>query len=144
VIRYLGIAICAFVLFPAAVCAHHSVVANYDFQSSIEVRGTIKEIAIRNPHSQLLVDVAGPDGEIVTWMVEWSDRNALIRREVQFERLRVGDEITITGLEHRRLAHVIYFRQAVLSDGAVLTDCGFGAFRTSILQGTEYTCEVEE
>ena len=121
--------------------AHHSVRVNYDMESPVEFTGTIKEIDIRNPHSQIVLDVVEEDGTVVEWFVEWSDKNALVRRKVGYDRIQVGDEVTITGLQNRRLAHVAYFRQAVLSDGSILRDCGFGAFRESVVNSTEFNCD---
>ena len=75
------------------------------------------------------------------WFIEWSDRNALVRRKVQFQLLRVGDTVTITASPSRRLENVAYFRTAVLPDKSVLRDCGFDAFRQAIATGQFVECE---
>jgi len=124
--------------------AHHSVAANYDRQSTVVITETIMEVDIRNPHSQITLSVVDSDGTIVEWFVEWADKNALIRRLVDVDRLRVGDKITITGLPNRRLPNVTYFRQAVLPDGSILMDCGFRAFRESLENDTEFSCDPPE
>jgi hypothetical protein len=62
--------------------------------------------------------------------------NSLIRRSVPYSQLRVGDRVTITVSPSRRLPNVGYFREAVLPDGRILRDCGFGAFRQSVAKGT--------
>ena len=117
--------------------AHHSVAANFDQSKSVSVSGTIKELDMRNPHSQITLDVAAPGGgATVEWFIEWSDVNSLIRRSVPYSQLRVGDRVTITVSPSRRLANVGYFREAVLPDGRTLRDCGFGAFRQSVAKGT--------
>lgn len=136
------IAVLTGVLFPASgsLHGHHSVAANFDSSSSLEITGTVKEIDIRNPHSQITLDVA-ESGEAVEWFVEWSDKNALVRRKVDYDRLEPGSEVTITVWPSRRLSHVGYFRQAVLSDGTILRDCGFRAFRDSLANQTEFECE---
>ena len=106
-----------------------------------EITGTIKEVDIRNPHSQITLDVAKPEGGVVEWFVEWSDKNALIRRAVRYDLLRVGDKVTISLSPSRRLPNVGYFRTALLPDGRSLRDCGFGAFRESVANSTKVTCE---
>ena len=126
------------------VLAHHSVAANYDRQSTVVITGTITEVDIRNPHSQITLNVVEDDGTVAEWFVEWADKNALIRRLVNVDRLRVGDEVTITGLPNRRLPNVAYFRQGIMPDGSILTDCGFRAFRESLENNTEFSCDPPE
>jgi hypothetical protein len=124
----------------AIAVAHHSVVVNFDQGKSLAVTGTIKEVDIRNPHSQITLTVKHPDGTAGEWFIEWSDKNALIRRNVPYDQLRVGDEVTITVSPSRRLPNVGYFSRAVLPGGRVIRDCGFRAFRESIAKGTSIEC----
>lgn len=139
----------AAVLAGACVCvtaerpaAHHSVAANFDQSKSVSVTGKVKELDMRNPHSQITLEVpAAAGGRPVEWFIEWSDVNSLIRRSVPYERLKVGDEVTISVSPSRRLPNVGYFRQAILPGGDILRDCGFGAFRQSVAKGsTEIEC----
>jgi hypothetical protein len=117
--------------------AHHSVAANFDQSKSVSVTGTITELDMRNPHSQITLQVPAPaGGSAVEWFIEWSDVNSLIRRSVPYDQLKVGDRVTITVSPSRRLPNVGYFRQAVLPGGKTLRDCGFGAFRQSVARGT--------
>jgi len=127
-------------LFAEANFAHHSVFANFDTRSSIEVTGTVKSVDIRNPHSQYVLDVAADDGTSQEWLVEWSDRNALIRRQVAIDRIKVGDEITITIWPSRRLDRVGFFVQATLPDGSIFRDCGFREFREAVVDSEEFSC----
>ena len=46
----------------AAAGAHHSVVVNFDQSKSVTVTGRIKELDMRNPHSQITLDVPPPAG----------------------------------------------------------------------------------
>ena len=126
--------ICSFVL------AHHSVAANFDQSKTVDVTGKVKEVAIRNPHSQITLEVTKPDGSVMDWYVEWSDKNALLRRSVPVDRIRVGDNVTINMNPSRRIPNLGYFRSALLPDGTVLKDCGFGAYRESVAKGTKITC----
>ena len=120
-----------------ALMAHHSVAANFDQTRSVSVTGRITELDMRNPHSQITLQVAPSAGaDPVEWFIEWSDVNSLIRRSVPYDQLKVGDQVTITVSPSRRLPNVGYFRQAVLPGGTTLRDCGFGAFRQSVARGT--------
>ena len=121
--------------------AHHSVSVNFDNSEVLTLTGRITDVDIRNPHSQVTLRVTQRDGTVKEWFIEWSDRNALVRRKVPFELLRVGDTVTITASPSRRLDNLAYFRTAVLPDKSVLRDCGFDAFRQAIAKGQFVECE---
>lgn len=127
----------------AAAGAHHSVAVNFDNSRTLTLTGKIKQANFRNPHSRITLEVAQPDGTLKEWLIEWSDRNALVRRKVRFELLRVGDTVTITASPSRLLDNLAYFRTAVLPDKTLLRDCGFGAFRQAIANGETVECEPE-
>lgn len=127
----------------ASTSAHHSVSVNFDNSKALTLTGRITELDIRNPHSRITLQVTQPDGKVKEWLVEWSDRNALVRRKVPFQLLRVGDTVTINASPSRRLDNLAYFRTAVLPDKTVLRDCGFEAFRQAIARGQFVECEPE-
>ena len=133
----------AWVWLGAVAVAHHSVGVNFDNSKAMNLTGRIKEVDIRNPHSQITLEVTRPDGMVEEWFIEWSDKNALIRRKVPYQLLRVGDTVTVNASPSRRLDNLAYFRTAVLPDKSVLRDCGFGAFREAIANGETVTCEPE-
>jgi len=115
--------------------AHHSVAANFDGSKAMDVTGKIKEVEIRNPHSQITLEVSRPGGGVTPFYVEWSDKNALLRRSVPISKLHVGDMVTINVSPSKRLPNLGYFRTATLPDGTVIRDCGFAAFRDGIAKG---------
>src|SRR5215468_9549053 len=125
-----GLSISSAVLF-----AHHSVAGNFDQAKTVDIIGKVKEIAIRNPHSQITLLVTKPEGGITEFYVEWSDKNALLRRSVPVSKMHVGDTVTINVNPSKRLPNLGYFRTATLPDGTILRDCGFAAFRESIANG---------
>ena len=128
------------VLSTATTLAHHSVAANFDQSKTLEVTGKVIEFAIRNPHSQITLEVAKPGGGVEKFYVEWSDKNALLRRTVPVNTLHVGDKVTVTVNPSRRLPNLGYFRTALLPDGTILKDCGFAAYRESVANGEKITC----
>ena len=134
----------ALLLLNAVAIAHHSVAVNFDNSKALTLSGRIKELDIRNPHSQITLEVRQPDGSMKEWLIEWSDRNALVRRKVPFQLLHVGETVTITASPSRRLDNLAYFRTAVLPDKSILRDCGFAAFRQAIANGETVECEPEK
>ena len=127
----------------AAALAHHSVVVNFDNSRAMDLTGRLKDVDIRNPHSRITLEVKQPDGTVKEWLIEWSDRNALVRRKVPFHLLQVGDTVTINASPSRTLDNLAYFRTAVLPDTSLLRDCGFGAFREAIANGETVDCQPE-
>ena len=125
--------------FPSA--AHHSVAINFERGEPTEIRGTVREVHIRNPHSQYVVAVTAEDGTVTEWFVEWSDRNSLVRRGVDLELIKRGDTVTLTLWPSQRLPNVGYFVQAVLADGSVYRDCGFVQYREAVANSTQFRCE---
>ena len=121
--------------------AHHSVAINFERGEPTEIRGTVKEVHLRNPHSQYVVDVRASDGTVTEWLVEWSDRNSLVRRGVDLELIKPGDIVTLSLWPSQRLPNVGYFVQAVLADGSIYRDCGFVKFREALLSSTTFRCD---
>lgn len=129
----------SFTALPSA--AHHSVAINFARGEPTEIRGTVKEVHLRNPHSQYLLAVPAADGTVAEWFIEWSDRNSLVRRGVDLELIKPGDTVTLTVWPSQRLPNVGYFVQAVLADGSIYRDCGFVKFREAVLSATTFRCE---
>ena len=120
--------------------AHHSVGINFDSTKAFPLTGVLKEIDIRNPHSQITLTAKGTDGVARDWFIEWSDKNALIRRKVRYEQMKIGDTVTIRVSPSRRLENVGYFQSATLADGSVLRDCGAGALADAVEKGADLDC----
>jgi hypothetical protein len=79
------------------VFAHHSFAATYVTGKRISVEGTVKEFVWRNPHSFLRIDVAGADGMVETWTMEWGSVSQLSQSSLTRTSLHVGDKIIVTG-----------------------------------------------
>jgi hypothetical protein len=121
--------------------AHHSVAINFERGEPTEIRGVVKEVHMRNPHSQYVVDVRGVDGSVTEWLVEWSDRISLVRRGVDVDLIKPGDTVTLTLWPSQRLPNVGYFVQAVLADGSVYRDCGFVKYREAVVNAVKFRCD---
>jgi hypothetical protein len=84
-----GISIAAAPLF-----AHHGRGAAYDMQKQVTLKGTVSEIAWRNPHVLIYMDVKGEDGKVVTWSFENSATTNLAQAGYTRNTLKIGQEIT--------------------------------------------------
>lgn len=136
---FLSAGLALLMAWPAA--AHHSVAVNFERGEPIEIRGTVKEAHMRNPHSQYVVDVRGEDGTVTEWLVEWSDRNSLVRRGVDLDLIKPGDTVTFALWPSQRLPNVGYFVQAMLADGSIYRDCGFVQYREAVAKSAKFRCE---
>ena len=93
--KFAAVALVCVILYVVPMSAHHSVAANFDQSKALDVTGVVKEFEIRNPHSQITLTVSKPEGGVTEYYVEWSDKNALMRRSVPVNKIRVGDKITV-------------------------------------------------
>ena len=50
-----------------------------------------------NPHSWIHMDVVGPDGKVVSWMIEGGSPNIIVRRGFTKKSLEPGTEIIVEG-----------------------------------------------
>jgi len=75
--------------------AHHSH-AMFDHTKPQTVTGTVKEFLFRNPHVYLYVDVKNDRGEAVTYWIEMSNIQNMIKQGINQNTLKVGDVVTVT------------------------------------------------
>jgi Family of unknown function (DUF6152) len=74
--------------------AHHSRGGTYDMKKQVTLKGTVTEVAWRNPHVAIYIDVKQPDGKVVNWAFENSSVSTLARQGYSRTTLKVGQEIT--------------------------------------------------
>lgn len=85
----------------APVAAHHSFAAEFDGSKPVTLKGTVSKMEWTNPHAWLHVDVKGPDGKVVSWMVEGGAPNALLRRGWNRNSVAAGTPVIVQGFRAR-------------------------------------------
>jgi hypothetical protein len=97
--------------------AHHAFAAEYDAQKKVTLKGAIVKMDWVNPHSWLYIDVKEPDGEMVTWALEFGPPQALYKRGWRKENLPVGEEVTVEAYLAKNGSRTANARNVVLVDG---------------------------
>jgi len=77
-----------------ALFAHHGRGATYDMKKQTTLKGTVTEVAWRNPHVVVYIDVKEADGNVVNWAFENSSVSTLARQGYSRNTLKIGQEIT--------------------------------------------------
>ena len=89
----------ALLMAAAPVFAHHSVVAEFDPNQPITFKGAVKKVEWTNPHIYTTIETKGADGKVVAYRVEGGPPNALFRQGWRKDTLKVGDEVTVSGIK---------------------------------------------
>ena len=100
--------------------AHHAFAAEFDQNKPIKVRGSVVKWELTNPHSWIHIDVKGPDGKAVTWMIEGASPNYLYRLGFTKESLPPGTDITVEGHQAKDGSTRAVGRNITFADGKTL------------------------
>lgn len=98
--------------------AHHSG-AMFDRSKTLTLTGVVKEFQFTNPHSWLLVDVKGKDGNVQTWGFEAEGPSTLLRAGIHKNSLMPGTKVTITTHPMKNGKPAGTWMKLVTSDGKV-------------------------
>ena len=104
----------------APIAAHHSFAAEFDGGKPVTLRGTITKMEWTNPHAWLHIDVKGPDGKVVAWMIEGGAPNALLRRGWNRESVAPGAAVVVQGFRARDGSNRASGGDVTLPDGKKL------------------------
>ena len=77
-----------------AVFAHHGRGATYDMKKQVTLKGDVSEVAWRNPHVAIYMDVKDAAGKTVNWAFENSNVSTLARQGYNRNTIKVGQEVT--------------------------------------------------
>ena len=102
---------------PFEAAAHHSVAGFFDPEGSVEIRGVIRAVRWRNPHTIFEVDVADASGTVATWRIESGALGVLRTRGLAREFVKPGDEVRVVGDPSLRSEHEMFARNMLLANG---------------------------
>ena len=104
----------------APLFAHHGRGATFDMQKQITLKGTVSEIAWRNPHVVIYMDVKDETGKVTKWGFENSNVSSLAREGYNRNTLKIGQPITAIVNPSAAGAPLGIVVRIVLEDGKVI------------------------
>lgn len=111
------IALAVAVLAGGHAIAHHSFAAEFDAQKPVTLKGTVVKWEMINPHGWITMDVPGPDGRTIEWMIETSNPNGLMRLGWSKRSLKAGDAITVEAYRAKDGSNTANAARITLPDG---------------------------
>ena len=112
-----GLALASVMATAVPLRAHHAFAAEFDIDKPINLRGTVTVMEWVNPHSWIHIDVKGPDGAVVNWMVEGGSPNQLMRLGFTKNAILPGMEIVVDGYQAKDGTNKAVGRSLTFADG---------------------------
>jgi len=100
----------------AEVQAHHAVASVYDLNTEVVLQGRLQKLNFRNPHSNLILEVANDDGTTTEWTLTTAATQVLTRAGVDRDTLKPGENLKITILPARNGNPAGFIRRLELAD----------------------------
>ena len=116
----IGIAVLGLLVAAVPAPAHHAFAAEFNSDKPIALRGTVTMMEWVNPHSWIHIDVKGPDGTLVNWMIEGGSPNSLLRLGFTKNAVLPGMEIVVDGYQAKDGTNKGVGRSLTFADGRKL------------------------
>jgi Family of unknown function (DUF6152) len=95
--------------------AHHS--GSEYARSTIEIEGTLQEVAWQNPHVHFFVRAKDANGNLVTWDIEANSLSILRRTDANPDNLKVGDTVKVAGAPSRQAPNRMWASNILAANG---------------------------
>lgn len=93
----LALAGCGLLAAVTPLLAHHSFGAEYDFNKTTTVTGTVTKMEWMNPHAHFYVDAKDAAGNVTHWNFELGAIPVLLKQGWRKDSLKAGDTVTVQG-----------------------------------------------
>ena len=101
----------------APLAAHHSFEAEYDFNKTVKLTGTVTKVEWLNPHARFYIDVMDDNGKVTNWNLELGPIVILVRQGWRKDSLKPGDQVTVEGFLAKDGNTLANARRVTLPDG---------------------------
>jgi len=101
----------------ALLLAHHSFEAEYDFNKTLKVSGTVTKMEWMNPHAHFFVDVKDESGKVTNWNFELGAIPVLLKQGWTKNSLKEGDQVTVQGSKAKDGSFTANASSVVLANG---------------------------
>jgi hypothetical protein len=95
--------------------AHHS--GSEYARSTIEIEGTLQEVAWQNPHVHFFVRAKDANGGVVTWDIEANSLSILRRTDATPDNLKIGDTVKVAGAPSRQVPNRMWASNILAANG---------------------------
>ena len=119
-VKVTGLVVAIAALLTGTAAAHHSFSAEFDPDRPVKLKGKVTDMKWSNPHAWIYLDVTGEDGKVVSWSLEMSGANGLIRRGWRREDLPPGTVLVVEGWQARNGTPTADIVTVTFEDGRTL------------------------
>jgi len=105
--------------------AHHTG-ATLLSETTVTLKGVVKNWLWSNPHCLLTLEVTGADGQVVQWVIEAQAPNSIFTEGYRKNSFKPGDVVTVTANPVTNGRPYGRFAGVVLADGTTIGNVGGG------------------